>query len=82
MTEIYLHFLCAHYGLYGNAPVCTIAHSRATNLQVQAEVAKRIAAAEDDKEKKRRAGRQRIVEERFKAREKKKREREDAIGAL
>ena len=21
MTEIYLHFRCAHYGLYGNAPV-------------------------------------------------------------
>ena len=21
MTEIYLHFLLAHYGLYGNAPV-------------------------------------------------------------
>ena len=21
MTEIYLHFLCAHYGLSGNAPV-------------------------------------------------------------
>ena len=21
MTEIYLHFMCAHYGLYGNAPV-------------------------------------------------------------
>ena len=21
MTEIYLHFLFAHYGLYGNAPV-------------------------------------------------------------
>ena len=23
MTEIYLHFLFAHYGLYGNAPVCS-----------------------------------------------------------
>ena len=21
MPDIYLHFLCAHYGLYGNAPV-------------------------------------------------------------
>ena len=21
MTEIYLHFRCTHYGLYGNAPV-------------------------------------------------------------
>ena len=21
MTEIYLHFICTHYGLYGNAPV-------------------------------------------------------------
>ena len=21
MTDIYLHFLCTHYGLYGNAPV-------------------------------------------------------------
>ena len=21
MTEIYVHFMCAHYGLYGNAPV-------------------------------------------------------------
>ena len=21
MTEIYLHFMCAHYGLYGNVPV-------------------------------------------------------------
>ena len=23
MTDIYLHFLLAHYGLYGNAPVAT-----------------------------------------------------------
>ena len=21
MTDIYLHFICTHYGLYGNAPV-------------------------------------------------------------
>ena len=24
MTEIYLHFLFAHYGLYGNAPVRSV----------------------------------------------------------
>ena len=24
MTEIYLHFMCAHYGLYGNAPVVVL----------------------------------------------------------
>ena len=24
MTEIYLHFLFAHYGLYGNAPVVVV----------------------------------------------------------
>ena len=31
MTDIYLYFMFAHYGLYGNAPVSaarTISHSR------------------------------------------------------
>ena len=27
MTEIYLHFLFVHYGLYGNAPVLLVAVS-------------------------------------------------------
>ena len=26
MTDIYLHVLCAHYGLYANAPVPSILH--------------------------------------------------------
>ena len=25
MTEIYLYFMCTHYGLYGNAPVVELA---------------------------------------------------------
>ena len=29
MTEIYLYFLFAHYGLYGNAPVVTLSLSQA-----------------------------------------------------
>ena len=32
MTEIYLHFLFAHYGLYGNAPVGAVLHSRPVAL--------------------------------------------------
>ena len=29
MTEIYLHFLFAHYGLYGNAPVRAVVFPKA-----------------------------------------------------
>ena len=36
MTEIYLHFLFAHYGLYGNAPVVVAAAEDA------------VGAAQDD----------------------------------
>ena len=27
ITEIYLHFICTHYGLYGNAPVQVLSSS-------------------------------------------------------
>ena len=38
MTEIYLHFLFAHYGLYGNAPV-------ASTVAMEAEVPGAVMAA-------------------------------------
>ena len=37
MTEIYLHFLFAHYGLYGNAPVVMVVvmpHDTQTKLDI------------------------------------------------
>ena len=34
MTEIYLHFLFAHYGLYGNAPVSAPLVSRGSHAAV------------------------------------------------
>ena len=43
MTEIYLHFLCTHYGLYGNAPVDADDAVAATSV-----LSLTLAAANDD----------------------------------
>ena len=34
MTDIYIHFICAHYGLYGNAPVSSHGFTQASSVHI------------------------------------------------
>ena len=45
MTDIYLHFLFAHYGLYGNAPVLSLTSAR---LRVFNSIQRHLCPARDD----------------------------------